>query len=101
MGNRGLRGSGGGGIAATAGLGWAMVLEQAALQGVRGEAGIGPNHIQCCLCFLLQSLSACPLRDHSHSLQRGKMDELEGGFVLSDNVARLHVAILSLLSDAL
>lgn len=28
------------------------------------------------------------------------MDELEGGFVLFDNVACVHVAILSLLSDA-
>ncbi|KAG6434853.1 hypothetical protein SASPL_106497 [Salvia splendens] len=31
---------------------------------------------------------------------RGEVDELEGGFVLFDNVACVHVAILSLLSDA-
>ncbi|KAG6400216.1 hypothetical protein SASPL_137041 [Salvia splendens] len=30
----------------------------------------------------------------------GKVDELEGGFVLFDNVTRFHVALLSLLSDA-
>lgn len=31
---------------------------------------------------------------------QGQMDELEGGSVLFNNVACLHVAILSLLSDA-
>ncbi|RVW20936.1 hypothetical protein CK203_110958 [Vitis vinifera] len=31
----------------------------------------------------------------------GKMDELEGGFVLFDTVAGIHVALLSLLLDAL
>lgn len=65
-----VRGSGGGGIAAAAGLGRTLVLEPPALQGVRREAGIGPDHIQRCLCLLLQSFPACPFRDHSHSLQR-------------------------------
>lgn len=31
---------------------------------------------------------------------QGEVDELEGGFVLFDNVAGFHVALLSLLSDA-
>ena len=35
-----------------------------------------------------------------HSLQ-GKMDKLESGFILLDNITGFHVALLSLLLDAL
>ncbi|THG08097.1 hypothetical protein TEA_015337 [Camellia sinensis var. sinensis] len=39
---------------------------------------------------------------HSNNvIKTGKMDELEAGFVLFDNVTGLHVALLSLLLDAL
>lgn len=101
MDNSGVRGSGGGGVAGPSGLGRAVVLESAALQGIRREASVGPGHIQRRLRLLLQPISARSLRDHSYSVQTGKMVELEGGFVLPDIVARLHVAVLPLLYNAL
>ena len=58
------------GVAEFTGLDRAMVLEPQALQGVWREARISPDHLQRRLRILLQSLPACPIRDHSYSLQR-------------------------------
>lgn len=96
-----LRGSGGCDFALPSWMDGAMVLESKALQGVRRKASPCSNHLQCCLRFLLQSTSARSLRDHSFSFQRGEMDKLEGGFVLSDIATGFHVTLLSLLLDAL
>lgn len=89
------------GVTDPTGLDGAMVPQPKALQGVRREARTSPDHLQRRLRFLLQSLPTRPLRDHPYSLQRGKMDELEAGFVLFDTVAGFHAALLSLLLDAL
>lgn len=101
MGTGDLRRSGGGRVAVPSRLGWALVPQPPPLQGVRREASAGADPIQRRLCLLLQPPPARPLRDHPSPLQRGKMDELEGGFVLFDTVAGIHVALLSLLLDAL
>lgn len=65
-----LRGERGGGFGGPAGLGRALVLEQAAVQGVRGEAGARPDPLQCRFRLLLQPLPARPLRDPPRPLQR-------------------------------
>lgn len=70
MGMGDLRGSGGGGISVAVGMGGPLVLEPKTLQRIRREEGPRSDHLQCCLCPLLQSLPARPFRDHSHSLQR-------------------------------
>ncbi|THG10969.1 hypothetical protein TEA_028062 [Camellia sinensis var. sinensis] len=100
MGKSDIRGSGGGGIAVDAGMGGAVVLEQKTLQRVRREEATRSDHLQRRLRLLLQPPPARLIRDHPHSLQRGKMDELEGGFVLFNSVTGLHVTLLSLLLDA-
>nr|GEW75050.1 heavy metal-associated isoprenylated plant protein 8-like [Tanacetum cinerariifolium] len=51
--------------------------------------------------IMFVALTACFVRDHSHLIQTGEMDKLEGGFILLDNITGLHVAVLSLLLDAL
>lgn len=62
------RGGGGGGLALAAGVGWALVLEPAAVQGVRREARPRPDPLQPRLRLLLQPLPARALRDPTLSL---------------------------------
>lgn len=81
-------------------MGGALVLESAALQRVRGEARSRADPLLPRLRLLLQPLPARPLRDPARSLQRGEMDQLEGGSLLFDNAAGVHIAVLSLLFDA-
>lgn len=65
-----LRGSSSVRVAVAAGMGRALVLEPKAVQRVRREARLSSDHLQRCFRLLLQSSSACTLRDHPNSFQR-------------------------------
>lgn len=78
-----------------------VVPQSQALQGVRRKEGACADSFQHRFRFLLQSSPTRLVRDHSLIVQRGKVDKLENGLVLSDYIAGLCATILPLLSNAL
>ena len=64
-----VRGDGGGGLTVSPRLGRALVLEPAAVQGVRGEERPGPDPLQRRLRLFLQPFPARPFRDPPSPLQ--------------------------------
>lgn len=95
-----MGGNSGSRIVGAAWVGGALVPESAVIQRVRREEGLGADHLQCSLRFLVQPSSARSLRDHPSSFSRGQMDQLEARLVLFDSLTRLLVALLPLLLDA-
>lgn len=53
-----MGGDGGGGFSGAARMGRTLVPQSAAVQRVRGEAGVGPDHLQRRVRLFLQSPSA-------------------------------------------